>query len=84
LSVDPGDETVLSMDVQQRRVKLFETIRAMTLKEAQGRPLVLVVEDLHWIDKSSEELLSYLADNIAAARVLLILTHRLDYQNPFK
>jgi class 3 adenylate cyclase/tetratricopeptide (TPR) repeat protein len=83
LSVDSGDEAVLRMDVQQRRVKLFETLRAMTLRGAEIRPLVLAVEDLHWIDKTSEELLLYLADSIAAARVLLLLTYRPGYQNLF-
>jgi tetratricopeptide (TPR) repeat protein len=83
LSVDPGDEAVLNMDVQQRRVKLFETIRAMTLRGAERRPLILVVEDLHWIDATSEELLRYLTDSIAGARVLLLLTYRPGYHNPF-
>jgi class 3 adenylate cyclase len=83
LSVDPGDEAVLRMDAQQRRVKLFEALRAMTLHADQLRPLVLVVEDLHWIDKTSEEVLLYLTDSIAAARVLLLLTYRPGYRNPF-
>ena len=50
LSVPPGDNSVLRLDAQQRRLKLFEALRAMTLQGGQRRPLVLVVEDLHWID----------------------------------
>ena len=83
LSVPPGDDTVLRMDAQQRRLKLFEALRAMTLQGAQRRPLVLVVEDLHWIDKTSEEVLLHLADSIPTARVLLLMTYRPGYQNPF-
>jgi tetratricopeptide (TPR) repeat protein len=49
----------------------------------QRRPLVLVVEDLHWIDKTSEEVLLHLADSIPAARVLLLVPYRPGYQNPF-
>src|SRR5262245_15804572 len=53
LSVPPGDAAVLRLDAQQRRLKLFEALRAMALHGGQLRPLVLVVEDLHWIDKTS-------------------------------
>ena len=83
LSVPPGDGAVLSLDAQQRRLKLFEAIRAMTLHGGQRRPLVLVIEDLHWIDKTSEEVLLHLADSLTAARVLLLVTYRPGYQNPF-
>jgi class 3 adenylate cyclase/tetratricopeptide (TPR) repeat protein len=83
LSVPPGDDAVLSLDAQQRRLKLFEALRAMMLRGGQRRPLVLVVEDLHWIDKTSEEVLLHLADSITAARVLLLVTYRPGYENPF-
>src|SRR5262245_5150272 len=83
LSVPPGDEAVLRMDAQQRRLKLFEALQAMMLQGGQRRPLVLVVEDLHWIDKTSEEVLLHLADSIPTARVLLLMTYRPGYQNPF-
>jgi tetratricopeptide (TPR) repeat protein len=83
LSVPPGDDAVLRLDAQQRRLKLFEALRAMMLQGGQRRPLVLVVEDLHWIDKTSEEVLLHLADSVPTARVLLLVTYRPGYQNPF-
>jgi predicted ATPase len=83
MSVPPGDDTVLSLDAQQRRLRLFDALRAMMLQGGQHRPLVLVVEDLHWIDKTSEEVLLHLADSLPAARVLLLVTYRPGYQNPF-
>jgi class 3 adenylate cyclase/tetratricopeptide (TPR) repeat protein len=83
LSIPPGDDAVLSLDAQQRRLKLFESLRAMTLQGGQRRPLVLVIEDLHWIDKTSEEVLLHLADSIPTARVLLLVTYRPGYPNPF-
>jgi tetratricopeptide (TPR) repeat protein len=55
----------------------------MMLQGGQRRPLVLVVEDLHWIDKTSEEVLLHLVDSIPTARVLLLVTYRPGYQNPF-
>jgi class 3 adenylate cyclase/tetratricopeptide (TPR) repeat protein len=83
LSVPPGDDAVLRMDAQQRRLKLFEALRAMMLQGGQRRPLVLAIEDLHWIDKTSEEVLLHLADSIPAAQVLLLMTYRPGYENPF-
>jgi class 3 adenylate cyclase/tetratricopeptide (TPR) repeat protein len=83
LSVPPGDDAVLRLDAQQRRLKLFEALRAMILQGGQRRPLALLVEDLHWIDKTSEEVLLHLVDSIPAARVLLLVTYRPGYQNPF-
>src|SRR4029453_15072952 len=82
-SVPPGDDAVLSLYAQQRRLKLFEAIQAMMLQGAQRRPLALVVEDLHCMDKTSEEVLLHLVDRIPTARVLLLVTYRPDYQNPF-
>jgi class 3 adenylate cyclase/tetratricopeptide (TPR) repeat protein len=83
LSVPPGDDAILRLDAQQRRLRLFEALRAMMLQGGQRRPLVLVVEDLHWIDKTSEEVLLHLADSIPTARVLLLVTYRPGYQNLF-
>jgi tetratricopeptide (TPR) repeat protein len=83
LSVDPGDPAFAAMEAVARRRKLFDAVRALTLRGARLRPLVLVVEDLHWIDTSSEELLSSLMDAVAAVPLLLILTYRVEYTPPF-
>ena len=83
LSVSLGDDAVLRLEAQQRRLKLLEALRAMMLHGAQRRPLVFAVEDLHWIDKTSEEVLLHLVDSIPTARVLLLVTYRPGYQNPF-
>ena len=58
-------------------------LQARLLRASQRDPLVLVIEDLHWIDTASEEFLGFFADSIPAARVLLVLTHRPGYQHPF-
>jgi class 3 adenylate cyclase/tetratricopeptide (TPR) repeat protein len=83
LSLPPGDDAVLSMDAQQRRFKLFEALRALILRWGETRPLVLVVEDLHWSDPTTEETLRYLADSVATARVVLLMTYRPGYHHPF-
>ncbi len=62
--------------------KKDQTIQALTrivLKGAEIQPLILAVEDLHWIDRSSEDVLKDLLEHISGARVLLIFTCRTEY-----
>jgi class 3 adenylate cyclase/tetratricopeptide (TPR) repeat protein len=84
LSVDPGDEAVARMDPATRRRLVFTALRALTLRGAALRPLVLVIEDLHWMDGSSEEYLGSLMDSMAAVPLMLILTYRVGYTPPFR
>jgi len=83
LSVDPGDSAVLSMDPQLRRGEIFEALRRLLLSAAELRPQAVVFEDLHWMDRATEECLQGIADSITRSRVLLILTYRPDYHHPF-
>ena len=57
LSLEVGDEAVRTLDSASRRSELFRALRALTLRAAEIEPLVLVIEDLHWIDPASEEFL---------------------------
>src|SRR6266705_3122944 len=83
LAVDPGATEVAAMDASPRRKKLFDAALALPLRGARLRPLVLVFEDLHWIDTSTEEYLSVLMDSVAAVPLMLILTYRIGYTPPF-
>ena len=83
LSVDPGADGVATMDPQMRKARIFEALRALAIAGSTVRPLVIVLEDLHWLDRLSEEYVSYLADVIPDHRVLLLLTHRPGYEHPF-
>ena len=83
LSLPVTDPAVVAMDAATRRSETVRALQAHFVRAAEREPLVLVVEDLHWIDTASEELLGYLADSIPASQVLLIFTHRPGYQHPF-
>src|SRR5712691_1280487 len=83
LAVDPGAPEVSAMDAAARRKKSFDAGLAMASRGASLRPLVLVFEDLHWIDTSSEEYLSVLMDAVAAVPLLLLVTYRIGYTPPF-
>jgi tetratricopeptide (TPR) repeat protein len=71
------------MDPVQRRSESVRALQAHFLRAAAREPLVLVVEDLHWVDPASEELLGFLAESIPAARALLLFTYRPGYRHPF-
>jgi class 3 adenylate cyclase/tetratricopeptide (TPR) repeat protein len=83
VGVDPGDPAVLSMDPQERRGELFYALRRLLLQLAEGRPQVVVYEDVHWTDKATEEYLTLIADCLPTSRVLVILTYRTGYAHPF-
>jgi class 3 adenylate cyclase/tetratricopeptide (TPR) repeat protein len=82
LSVDPGDETVANMDPQERHLDTLDALGDLLVEESRRRPLVVVVEDLHWADQMSLEALGTLREVVPAVPVLLLLTHRLEYQPP--
>jgi len=79
LSLKVEDEAYLKLEPKQRRERIFEGLRDLFVRESQNRPLVLAIEDLHWIDKTSEEFLDYLIGWLANTRILLILLHRPEY-----
>ena len=63
--------------------RAFDTLRRLAVNGSQKRPLVLVLEDLHWVDKISEEFLGYLAEHIRDASILLLATYRPGYRPPW-
>ncbi|HSF01930.1 MAG TPA: sigma 54-interacting transcriptional regulator [Solirubrobacterales bacterium] len=65
------------------RARTFDALQHLILAQQAHRPLVLVIEDLHWIDKTSEDLLGAVADIAVGARLLLVGTYRPGYQPPW-
>ncbi|MFQ5946417.1 MAG: adenylate/guanylate cyclase domain-containing protein, partial [Anaerolineae bacterium] len=83
VAVDPGDPTVLSIDPRQRRGEIFNALRRLALRAAEVRSQVFVFEDLHWMDKATEEYLLFFSDSVPTSRALLVLTYRPGYTHPF-
>jgi class 3 adenylate cyclase/tetratricopeptide (TPR) repeat protein len=79
LSLHVEDEKYLQLDPGQKKVRTFEAIRDLLIRESEKRPLVIAIEDLHWVDKTSEEFLDYLIGWIAGAHILLVLLYRPEY-----
>jgi class 3 adenylate cyclase len=79
LSLKIEDGNYLHLEPAAKKIRTFEAIRDLLVCESQNKPLVFVVEDLHWIDSLSEEFLSYLIDWLAGTHILLILLYRPEY-----
>ena len=83
LSLPVGDAEVEALDPITRRSETVRALQSLLLRAAERRPVVLVIEDLHWIDSATEDFLALVSDSIPASRTLLILSHRPGYTHPF-
>jgi len=81
LGIVAGADPLAQMDPQVKRQRTLDAIKRMVLRESLGQPLVVIFEDLHWIDEQTQALLDLLADSIANARVLLLVNYRLEYRH---
>ncbi|NOQ18496.1 MAG: AAA family ATPase [Desulfobacterales bacterium] len=79
LSVKDSGIDKIAMSPEARKDRTHEALKRIVLKGSEIRPLILVMEDLHWIDKSSEESQEDLLGSIAGARVFLIYTYRPEF-----
>ncbi len=73
------DEEYLKLEPQQKRERTFEAIRDILMRESENKPLILAVDNLQWIDRTSEEFLTYLIGWLANASILLIILYRPEY-----
>ena len=73
-----GAEKVL-MSPEASKERIIDAIKRIVLKGSEIRPLILVFEDLHWMDKDSKDILRYISESISGARVLLIFTYRPEF-----
>ena len=79
LSLKVEDVNYMMLEPQQKRDRIFEAIRDLLIRESQNRPLIIAIDDLQWIDKTSEEFLTYLIGWLANARILFIILYRPEY-----
>jgi class 3 adenylate cyclase len=77
----PADSPFLQLDPLQRRRRTLEALKRVLLRESQVQPLLLVFEDLHWIDSETQAVLDLLVESLPTARLLLLVNYRPDYQH---
>ncbi len=78
-SVRVDDEEFAKLEPKEKREKTFEALRDILIRGSLVRPIVLAVEDLHWIDRTTEEFLDYMIGWLPGAHILLILLYRPEY-----
>ena len=83
LSLEVEDQQYTALQPQQKREKTFEAIRSLLLRESRNRPLIIAIEDLQWIDRTSEEFLGQLIGRLPVASIMLVLPYRPEYSNPW-
>jgi tetratricopeptide (TPR) repeat protein len=77
----PDDSPFLQLDPPLRRQRTLDALKRVLLRESQVQPLLLVFEDLHWIDAETQALLNILVESLPTARVLLLVNYRPEYQH---
>ncbi|MGD2186946.1 MAG: adenylate/guanylate cyclase domain-containing protein, partial [Desulfobacterales bacterium] len=79
LAVKDSGIDKIPMSPEAKKDRIMEALKRIVLKGSEIRPLIMAFEDLHWIDKSSEDQLKHLLESIPGARVLLIFTYRPEF-----
>src|SRR4029450_9611230 len=81
LDVLPADSPFGQLDPPQRRQRTLAALKQVLLRESQVQPLLLVFEDLHWIDSETQALLDSVVESLPTARILLLVNYRPEYQH---
>jgi predicted ATPase len=77
----PEDSPFVQLDPPQRRQRTLDALKRVLVRESQEQPLLLVFEDLHWIDAETQALLDSLVESLPTARLLLLVNYRPEYQH---
>jgi class 3 adenylate cyclase/tetratricopeptide (TPR) repeat protein/ribosomal protein L40E len=81
LGIVNGEDPLAQMDGQLRKRRTLEAIKRVLLRESLSQPLIVIFEDLHWIDEQTQEFLNMFTDSIGTARILLLVNYRPEYQH---
>jgi predicted ATPase/class 3 adenylate cyclase len=83
LDVPSDDPQWATVDPPNRRRRTLDAVKRLLLRESQAQPLLVVVEDLHWIDSETQALLDGLVESLPATRLMLLVNYRPEYQHPW-
>jgi len=83
LGVKEGRESLALLSPEAVKTRIFETLRQLVIRRSREAALIIVLEDLHWIDRTSEEFFASLAEHIGGARILMVSTYRSGYRPPW-
>jgi class 3 adenylate cyclase/tetratricopeptide (TPR) repeat protein len=81
LGIVDGEDPLAEMDAQVRKRRTLDALKRLLLRESLNQPLIVIFEDLHWIDAETQALLNLLTDSIANAKILLLVNYRPEYSH---
>ena len=81
LGIVDGQDPLAQMDGQVKKRRTLEAIKRILLRESLKQPLMVIFEDLHWIDEATQEFLNLLADSLGTAKILLLVNYRPEYSH---
>jgi class 3 adenylate cyclase/tetratricopeptide (TPR) repeat protein len=81
LDVPSDDGRWQALDPAQRRQRTIDAVRRLLIRESQVQPLLVVLEDLHWIDGETQGVLDALVESLPTARLLVLVSYRPEYQH---
>jgi predicted ATPase len=81
LDVPVTDPHWQALDPPQRRRRILDAVKGLLLRESQLQPLLVIFEDLHWIDSETQALLDSLVESLPTARLLLLVNYRPEYRH---
>src|SRR5262249_44482369 len=81
LDVPMGDARWKALDPGQRRRRTLDAVRQLLLRETREQPLLLIIEDLHWIDGETQSLLDSLVESLPTVPLLLLVNYRPEYSH---
>jgi class 3 adenylate cyclase/tetratricopeptide (TPR) repeat protein len=81
LDVPVDEASWQTLDPRQRRQQMLDAVKRLLLRESEVQPLVVVFEDLHWIDGETQTLLDSLVESLPAARLVLLVNYRPEYEH---
>ncbi|MFW6011395.1 MAG: adenylate/guanylate cyclase domain-containing protein, partial [Desulfosalsimonas sp.] len=79
LSLRVEDEDYLNLEPRKKKERIFDALRDLLVRQSLENPLILAIEDLHWVDKTTGEFLDYLIGWMANTSVMLLLLYRPEY-----
>ena len=82
-SLEMDNRQYMELQPRRKRELTFEAVRSLLTRESRTRPLILAVEDLQWIDRTSEEFLAQLIGKLPGAAIMVVLLYRPEYGNPW-
>ncbi len=81
LGIVDGDDPLAQMDGQVKKRRTLEAIKRILLRESLNQPLMVIFEDLHWIDDETQALLNVMADSIGSAKFMVLVNYRPEYSH---